>query len=346
MRDYTAPRLPCGRRALGVFVAGSHNERHKRGRARTKPAMTGRQVVVRRSAEYSAVSSMASLLSAAKDVVMILQGERQETRTMLVSYAKLLATQAVPRSILSHRRRDRKRLDLLGMSVEYLDLASLLHMVREIYIARHYAFDAERDDPKVVDAGANIGLATLFIKQRYPGARIIAFEPEPLGFAVLERNIRANALKNVTAVNKAIAGRGGSAALFGHPHSLVSSLKGGRGTSTRSRSVETVSLSSYIDEEIDFLKLDVEGMEVEVIEDLALTGKLRLIRQFVCEYHHHLESDDDALSRFLGVLEKAGFSYQLLASFQTPFRPNMFQDVLVYGYRKSFPATVSRDAAK
>jgi FkbM family methyltransferase len=288
---------------------------------------------------------MATLLSAAKDVATILRDDRHKTRTMLVSYAKLLATQAASRSIVS-RRPGPKRIVLFGRSIEYLDLTSLLHMVREIYIEKHYAFDAARDDPKVIDAGANIGIATLFIKQTYPRARIIAFEPEPLAFAALERNIRANALKNVTAVNKAIAGRRGSAVLLGHPYSLVSSLKGGRGTSTKSSRVETVSLSSYVDEEIDFLKLDVEGVEVEIIENLAMAGKLHLIRQLVCEYHHHLESDDDALSRFLRTLEETGFGYQLLAGFQTPFRQSEFQDVLVYGYRTSIPATVVREAGK
>jgi FkbM family methyltransferase len=276
---------------------------------------------------------MASLLSAAKDVAIILRNERQEARTMLLSYAKVLALQGASRSIVPARPGPR-RLDLCGMSVEYLDPVSLLQMVRETYIEKHYAFDAGKNDPKVIDAGANIGMGTLFIKQMYPAARIIAFEPEPLAFAALERNIRANALEGVEMVNKALAGRRGSATLTGNPHSLVSSLKGGRGASSSSRNVETVLLSSYIDEEIDFMKLDVEGMEMEVITNLAQTGKLSLIRQFVCEYHHHLESEDDVLSRFLGTFEQAGFSYQLLADLRTPFRRDVFQDVLVYGYRK------------
>jgi hypothetical protein len=54
---------------------------------------------------------------------------------------------------------------------------------------------------------------------------------------------------------------------------VLRSLKGGRGTSTKSSRVETVSLASCIDEEIDFLNLDVEGMEVgKIIENLAMAG--------------------------------------------------------------------------
>jgi FkbM family methyltransferase len=190
---------------------------------------------------------MGRLLSAAKDVAAILRGEHEETRRTLVSYMKLLAVQAAPRPLFS-RRGAPKKISLFGHSIEYLDPVSLSHMVREIFIRRHYLFETDQNAPTIVDAGANIGLATLFIKQRFPRARIIAFEPDPLAFAALQRNIRANALQGVIPVNKAVAGRSGSAALLGHPESLISSLRGSRGKSRRVTSVETVLLSNNIDE--------------------------------------------------------------------------------------------------
>ena len=46
---------------------------------------------------------------------------------------------------------------------------------------------------------------------------------------------------------------------------------------------------------------------------------------------------DDELSRLLLMLEEAGFSYQILSELETSFRPNVFQDVLIYGYRDTNP---------
>lgn len=41
----------------------------------------------------------------------------------------------------------------------------------------------------VLDAGANIGLATLYLAQAFPGSRIVAVEPDPGNFALLTRNV-------------------------------------------------------------------------------------------------------------------------------------------------------------
>ncbi|WP_433607232.1 FkbM family methyltransferase [Dactylosporangium sp. CA-139114] len=43
--------------------------------------------------------------------------------------------------------------------------------------------------PVVFDVGANIGMFTLFAADRWPGARIFAFEPAPGTFEVLRRNV-------------------------------------------------------------------------------------------------------------------------------------------------------------
>lgn len=92
-------------------------------------------------------------------------------------------------------------------------------------------------------------------------------------------------------------------------------------------------MSAYIEEEVDFLKLDVEGAEQDVVADLHRTAKLRLVAQIVCEYHHHI-GGEDRLGDFLGVLEQSGFGYELQARERPPFRRDRFQDVLIYAYRK------------
>jgi FkbM family methyltransferase len=51
----------------------------------------------------------------------------------------------------------------------------------------------------IIDAGANIGTATVYMKSVFPAARIVSIEPEADNFAMLEMNIQANGYKDVEA---------------------------------------------------------------------------------------------------------------------------------------------------
>ena len=99
--------------------------------------------------------------------------------------------------------------------------------------------------------------------------------------------------------------------------------------------MEAVRLSECLDEEVDFLKMDIEGSETAVLHELSSSGKLRRIRQMAVEYHHHLRPEADDLSGFLRVLEESGFGYQLQTRcFRRPLSGPRFQDVLIYAFRK------------
>jgi acetolactate synthase small subunit len=93
-------------------------------------------------------------------------------------------------------------------------------------------------------------------------------------------------------------------------------------------------LSSFINEEIDMLKLDVEGAETSVLQDLAETGRLQMVRQMHLEYHHHIDDKEDKLSAMLSMLEDHGFGYQIGAQTGCWPKPGSFQDVSLYCYRK------------
>ncbi|RAO67067.1 uncharacterized protein BHQ10_003079 [Talaromyces amestolkiae] len=55
----------------------------------------------------------------------------------------------------------------------------------------------ESSDPFIIDAGANIGLFTLYMKQKYPNSKILAFEPAPQLFGLLCRNLELNDIQFV-----------------------------------------------------------------------------------------------------------------------------------------------------
>jgi Methyltransferase FkbM domain len=104
------------------------------------------------------------------------------------------------------------------------------------------------------------------------------------------------------------------------------------------RSVKALLLSKHIDEDVDFLKIDIEGAELEVIEELRNARKLSHIKQMAIEYHHHIVRKSDTFSRTLSILEDAGFGYQIESDLGRPFKREQFQDILVYAYRKKSTA--------
>jgi hypothetical protein len=61
---------------------------------------------------------------------------------------------------------------------------------------------------------------------------------------------------------------------------------------------------------------------------------MRLIDQMFIEYHHHLKKNDDALSEFLGLLEKNNFGYVITTWLEFPTWKNRYQDLVIYAYKK------------
>ncbi|PLN76818.1 methyltransferase FkbM [Aspergillus taichungensis] len=70
---------------------------------------------------------------------------------------------------------------------------------REIFQDHSYGGLDLPSDPLIVDVGANIGLFSLYMKQRHPGAQILAFEPAPETFDYLTRNLALHGASGVAA---------------------------------------------------------------------------------------------------------------------------------------------------
>jgi hypothetical protein len=72
--------------------------------------------------------------------------------------------------------------------------------------------------------------------------------------------------------------------------------------------IETIRLFDYLDQPVDFLKIDIEGAETEVLLDIA--PRLGCVRNLFVEYHsfaRHLQT----LDQILLVLRQAGFRVQV-----------------------------------
>lgn len=130
--------------------------------------------------------------------------------------------------------------------------------------------------PVILDVGANFGNHTLAFAT--VAQRVLAFEPHPLVFSLLERNIRDNDLVNVQAFNLALSDQSGESRLFTGPDGMLgTSSLDQRTTSEDSVPIQCARgddlLAEAQVEKVDLLKLDVEAHEYFVL--LGLMNTLR-----------------------------------------------------------------------
>jgi len=166
----------------------------------------------------------------------------------------------------------------------------------------------------VVDVGAHIGRYALRAAAR--ASKVIAVEPDPSNFSLLERNVRLNGFSNVDLVPQALSSRGGIQALWlaAKENTGTSSLDPGRsGVSDGSGPsgtvpVETLTLDELVGSvgltRIDWLKVDVEGHEVAVLQ--GAKAALGITRAMILEV---TESTSDACRE---IIRSAGFDLSLV----------------------------------
>ena len=223
-----------------------------------------------------------------------------------------------------------------NLTVYCYSYAQLFSLYEDVFIRKEYAPYKISSAKTIIDGGAHIGMASLFFAQQFPNAHIIAFEPDPDTFALLKKNIIQNNLSSqIKPVNAALSSKKGKALFYfdaSFPGSTISSLSKKRHFKT-AKQVQTMPLSSFISKPIDIVKLDVEGAETVVLNDLLKHKKLHLLTNIYIEFHHNV-SADNTLGPFLQSLEMNGFTYQLTTALQSPFDKNTFQDVLIYAFRK------------
>ena len=171
--------------------------------------------------------------------------------------------------------------------MRFNDGPNLYILYKDIFVHRIYHFDAVRPDPFILDCGSNIGMSILYFKQRYPQARIIGFEPDPDIIPFLESNIAGNHLKNVKWEQAALS-RDSEKKIFYSDgicgSGLDETLTLESSYNWKRFEVPCLRLRDYLAEPVDFLKMNIEGAEYEVLADSE--DRLRRIREMIIEYHH------------------------------------------------------------
>lgn len=145
-------------------------------------------------------------------------------------------------------------------------------LFEEIIIESEYRFETSKRPRVIVDAGANIGLTSVFFANRFPEAKIVAIEPEQSNYVMLKRN--AAHYSNIFPVQGALWREDGTL-------SLSDPGTGNWGYQTREKregdavegSVRGMTVDKLMEQYgwdyIDILKIDIEGSEKEVFETSA-----------------------------------------------------------------------------
>lgn len=227
--------------------------------------------------------------------------------------------------------------DLLGPPLELVDAGSFFSMYDEIFRRQIYRFEAASAQPRILDGGANIGLATLYWKRAYPQSRITAFEADPAIAATLKRNLHSFSADDVEVVAAALWTSSGAASFVADGadsgHLDLNAPTNG------DAQVKTERLRDYLESPVDLLKLDVEGAETELLRDCA--DRLDRVQHIFVEYHSFADRPQ-TIPELLGILQSSGFRVYLQNANDRSASPlaqrhpdrGMDLQVNVFGYRK------------
>lgn len=158
----------------------------------------------------------------------------------------------------------------------------------------------------VIDIGANVGYFTAVLAlQVGPGGRVLALEPNPSAYALLVETIRRNGFRQVEPMQVGAWNASGAGLLSLRPQRLgdASLVLDWRGDHTQ---VPLARLDDLVSGwgQIDFVKIDVEGAEVHVLEGMHDT--LLHVQELVVEYGQGRGYD---VRWLLSILSRAGFHF-------------------------------------
>lgn len=155
-----------------------------------------------------------------------------------------------------------------------------------VLLRGEYDFELPFQPKVIVDAGANIGTASIYFANKYPDAKIVAIEPEPSNFAMLVRNVAP--YSNIRPLRLALWHAEKEELNVIDKWQDTCGYMVGRGEGELVAGVTVSGLMRQFNlDSIDILKVDIEGAEKEVFEHSAdWIGRARCI---MVETHDRLK---------------------------------------------------------
>ena len=180
-------------------------------------------------------------------------------------------------------------------------------------------FDNDKNDLRILDIGGNIGLFALFV---YPkAAKIVSVEPTPYHIEIYKDMINKLGYDKISIVEGAAADEKGKMSFFINvTNPTMNSLNFVNEMGyDKQIEVNTYSMLDLIEiagyDEVDFVKLDIEGGEERVLYSDSFKKAAKKIKSIYVEVHQGLGSN---LRNVLYRLDEVGFDEIHL----TPYAPN------------------------
>ena len=163
-------------------------------------------------------------------------------------------------------------------------------IINEVYIVREYhkLLDFIKKNSVVIDIGAQIGVFSVFASKIASEGRVLSFEPFDENYGMLQKNIKLNESRNVSPFKLGVAEKSGERELY-----ISSENTGGHSfydKEDKKIKIKTTTLQKIFEDnqisKCDFLKLDCEGAEYEIL--LSAPSKyLQRIKSISMEYHNN-----------------------------------------------------------
>jgi FkbM family methyltransferase len=213
-------------------------------------------------------------------------------------------------------------------------LSELKHVVNEVFDHHIYYFETNSKNPRIIDVGAHLGVASHYFAHTHPFAKILAVEPHPVSFSLLQENCQWNQLENISLIQACVVPKSNTLSqnlslsnnslqkttLFtdsaGEWLSSTSYRQGGwNGSQAEMIQIEVpaITLEQLINNQpVQLLKIDIEGAEWEVL--LSAQDELRYVERLILEYHPH---QDHPIEKLISHLQK----FQLRPTQPVPVSP-------------------------
>jgi FkbM family methyltransferase len=190
-----------------------------------------------------------------------------------------------------------------GRTVRLRTASSDIATYNQVFIRREYDFSdlpyAERFRPSaeaatgkasgitIIDCGANIGCSTLWFASEFPGAEIVAVEPERANFELLKANLAH--LSNVRTIRAAVWGSSARVAIV-NPHARSWGFQTGAVAADDDpdkTTIDAVTMDALLRDSAPsarlIVKMDIEGAEREVFA--KDTSWLQAVDLLIIELH-------------------------------------------------------------
>ncbi|MEO7310306.1 MAG: FkbM family methyltransferase [Chitinophagaceae bacterium] len=177
----------------------------------------------------------------------------------------------------------------------------------QIFISKGYDMSLPFSVKRIVDCGANIGLAAIFLNAKHKGSHVVMIEPEDKNFSMCLKNIDSSTA--FTALKKGLW-KNNCYLKITDSEDESWAFKIEETLDPREAMVEAITIDEIMArmkwDEIDILKIDIEGAEKSVFEG-DIDRWLPKVKSIFIELHDNLQPGTSDL--FFGVMKKYGFSF-------------------------------------